>query len=498
MRRHSAFFRDFPSKERCDILIEAYIKGYHPIVPIIHVPSFRRRYDEFWNALDRPNARCAASLPFAALIVALAYGGLVACPDILDFLGGPQELARDRVNSLHKLVIRALRVASFPRAPTLDSFRAYMICQMSCLREEEPLTCVAFVGLAARVATMLGLHRDPSQFPAISAIEAEVRRRVWWTLVYVDTQVAIASGLPPVVELSSWNVREVSELKDEYIGTSTGLQYETAVRKGTLAPDSVDNPQLPTGNSLVSTSGIFVVGKDITLLFDELKARIARIPEPLPSMMGESHQGASYTNNPSFNRFARLLLSAKVDAINHQPLHAVMIILLDLIESPNSSAAPQSRDIIDCIFALSGPDGGLVAGAASPETMRDRPLTEGGIRTWEYFRRLRAKAWQVAGLDSSQLRWTREQAVQHYNNAPEPDIAPSDPAYRNTMDTEGSDTEQANTYEGEAYMSPPGVVLSPPFIDWDYLDAVLEGRQDEMIVEPGERLDPEEGPSQLP
>nr|POE87925.1 putative transcriptional regulatory protein [Quercus suber] len=523
MRRGSAFFRDFPPRERCDILIEAYIKGYHPIVPIIHVPSFRKRYDEFWIALETPSARSTASLPFAALIAALAYGGLVACPDCLDFLGGPQELAKDRVNALHKLVVRALRIASFPRAPTLDTYRAYLICQMSCLRSEEPLTCVAFVGLALRVGTMLGLHKDPSHFPGIPPIEAEVRRRVWWTLVYTDTQVAVASGLPPVIELSSWDVREVSELKEEYIGTSVGIQYENSVREGTRLPDSADNPHFETvvtrrtlyrllSGKPLSTDEVLSLRKNITYLFDELKARIARISEPLPGMMGESHLGATYSNNPAFNRFARLLLSAKVDDMyclvchpmlkssvfqiweslysqNHQPLHALMIILLDLIESPGSPAAPRSRDIVDCIFALSGPDGGLVAGAASPETMRDRPLTEGGSRTWEYFRRLRIKAWQTSGLDSSQLRWTREQAVRHYNNAPELDIAPPDLAYRSQIGLESPEGAQSSENEGREFMSPPDVILSPPFIDWDYLDAVLEGRQDEMVVDPNEPPD---------
>ena len=116
--------------------------------------------------------------------------------------------------------------------------------------------CSAFIGTAVRVAQMLGLNKEPSQFKQIPPIAAEVRRRVWWHVFNVDVLVAVASGLHPLIDQDSWDVQPVCELKEEYIGTTEGLLYQKAVAEAKIRPSRVDE----TG-SLVSPSGIFIAGK---------------------------------------------------------------------------------------------------------------------------------------------------------------------------------------------------------------------------------------------
>ena len=79
--------------------------------------------------------------------------------------------------------------------------------------------------------------------------------------------------------------------------------------------------------------------------------------------------------------------------------------LIDLFERPHSAEAPRSRAFIDQIFALSGPDGGIVHGEDGVSVQR--PLREGGREAWDMLRRLRQKAWQKAGLDPDVL-WTEK------------------------------------------------------------------------------------------
>ena len=93
---------------------------------------------------------------------------------------------------------------------------------------------------------------------------------------------------------------------------------------------------------------------------------------------------------------------------NHQPMHAAMIMLVDLYERPNSVEAPRSRALIDKIFSLSGPDGGIVSGEDGVTVQR--PLREGGREAWDMLRRLRDKAWQKGGLDPNVL-WTVDDQV---------------------------------------------------------------------------------------
>ncbi|EFW14094.1 hypothetical protein D8B26_002525 [Coccidioides posadasii str. Silveira] len=94
---------------------------------------------------------------------------------------------------------------------------------------------------------------------------------------------------------------------------------------------------------------------------------------------------------------------------NHQPMHATMIMLIDLYERPNTPEAPISRAFIDKIFSLSGPDGGVVGGEDGISTAR--PLKDGGREAWDMMRRLREKAWQKAGLNPKVL-WTEHAQAQ--------------------------------------------------------------------------------------
>jgi hypothetical protein len=53
-----------------------------------------------------------------------------------------------------------------------------------------------------------------------------------------------------------------------------------------------------------------------------------------------------------------------------------MTLLTELRKNPRSPASSSFREVIDIIFALCGPDGGIAAVVG--DVMRPRPLTEGG------------------------------------------------------------------------------------------------------------------------
>ncbi|KAK5699664.1 hypothetical protein LTR97_005793 [Elasticomyces elasticus] len=160
----------------------------------------------------------------------------------------------------------------------------------------------------------------------------------------------------------------------------------------------------------------------------------------------------------------------------HQPLHAIMLLLIDLVQSSDTDTASASRRSVDICFALFGPHGGIVGGGTGSDKLMERPLTEGGQEAWEYFRRLRTQAWQKAGIDPAVV-WTREQAVQYCNKQAEPPVIIDQvgPMWSegSASDREGLDTTNtqhpAQTFEAG--------MTSPPSIDWTYLDAVLEGHQ---------------------
>ncbi|KAF9887382.1 hypothetical protein FE257_010237 [Aspergillus nanangensis] len=121
---------------------------------------------------------------------------------------------------------------------------------------------------------------------------------------------------------------------------------------------------------------------------------------------------------------------------NHQPMHATMIMLIDLYERPYSTEAPKSRAFIDRIISLTGPDGGVVGGEDGISTQR--PLKDGGREAWDMIRRLRQQAWQKAGLDPQKL-WTEDAQIQAGVAAvPEEYPCGSDPYYSNNASAVGT------------------------------------------------------------
>ena len=94
--------------------------------------------------------------------------------------------------------------------------------------------------------------------------------------------------------------------------------------------------------------------------------------------------------------------------VMYGPLHAVLIVLVDLYERPNSIEAPRSRELIDMVLGLAAPGAGIVGGPDGVTVQR--PLREGGAEAWDMLRGLRFAAWQKAGLDPTFL-WTEQDQV---------------------------------------------------------------------------------------
>jgi hypothetical protein len=236
-------------------LFEGYVLNFHPIVPLTHIPSLRKDYEEFWDKRKSSNEQSVD--PINPFIYAVLYAGAVVCSrDTLERYFHISDRATV-ASRLHKTASKALKLAHFPRAPTVSSLSAYLIIQGTWMREEEPLVTCSFVGVAVRVAQMLGLHKDPlNDSIRISPLDAEVRRRVWWHVFHVDVLVAMASGLPPLITRGSWDTLMLSDLREEQIGTFAGVQYDFEVREGYRVPDDATSPA-----SLTCPMGIWLRGK---------------------------------------------------------------------------------------------------------------------------------------------------------------------------------------------------------------------------------------------
>lgn len=71
----------------------------------------------------------------------------------------------------------------------------------------------SLIGLAVRIAHALGLHRD-GDGTRLAPFDAEMRRRLWWMLVVLDTRACEDRGSEPLIIEASFDTHKPSNIND--------------------------------------------------------------------------------------------------------------------------------------------------------------------------------------------------------------------------------------------------------------------------------------------
>ena len=262
---HMNMLQHVPTKRQSHILFRCYMSGVHSVAPIIHPPTALQFYQDFWEWYEHraETVRPCPNPAFIPLLYAIWYGGSVSVSSHGIKAAFGDESRASISARLHDEVTRCLTLVSFPRNPSIPALAAFLIVQTILAREEEPLTSSLYISLALRVALTMGLHRDTEPF-GIEPAAAETRRRIWYHIIQIDSVVALASGLPvQVCEGVFTDVKELSEVKDQLIGTSEAIEYEAAIAKGTRSRDMPDDAGSLKRPSLVNVHYITARGKYI-------------------------------------------------------------------------------------------------------------------------------------------------------------------------------------------------------------------------------------------
>ncbi|KAF5987971.1 hypothetical protein FBULB1_1721 [Fusarium bulbicola] len=76
-------------------------------------------------------------------------------------------------------------------------------------------------GNTVQIALHMGYHRDPKHFKGMSSFAAEMRRRVWATLVEMDLGLSAQMGLPRMIKQWQTDTQEPSNLQDSDFDKTT-------------------------------------------------------------------------------------------------------------------------------------------------------------------------------------------------------------------------------------------------------------------------------------
>ncbi|RMZ72500.1 C6 zinc finger domain containing [Pyrenophora seminiperda CCB06] len=197
--------RALPPKHVCDVLVEGYLRTMETVYRVLHIPSFKRHYENLWTYNDTE-----PSMAFIMMLkLVLAIGATVY-----------DEHMSMRIDATRWVYEAQTWVSS----PTFKSQLGVQYLQISVLlllaRElvdvGQELVWIS-VGAVYRSAVYIGLHKDPSQLPRMTVMEAEMRKRMWNTLLELSLQSSMQSGGPPFISLDDFNTAPPENYDDEQL-----------------------------------------------------------------------------------------------------------------------------------------------------------------------------------------------------------------------------------------------------------------------------------------
>ena len=155
---------DLPPKSVADDLLRQYHVSFHAALPILHWPSFTQTYEE---AYKEGSLKRVPRVWSALLFVVLGCSNLV----------------RSWRNCWRFLEISKSLIDVWTEEISLDHVRYAMLSSIVLVEMNLKSASWTWLGCAIRIAQGIGLHREAGKR---SAVEEEMRRRVWWSLYSSD------------------------------------------------------------------------------------------------------------------------------------------------------------------------------------------------------------------------------------------------------------------------------------------------------------------------
>ncbi|KAL2140811.1 hypothetical protein VTI28DRAFT_3209 [Corynascus sepedonium] len=197
--------RDFqqllPPRQTAEALLRAYYTSTHSMTPILHWNTFTQTVD----GLYRPGNPLRVSQAFMSVFFAvMAVGRLYTTED-------DQNRAYPATQLLETT---QTLIDPWSNEYDLDNARALVLVTMALNELNLKSAAWSWLGRAVRVAQDLGLYTEPG---TSSFLEAEMRRRTWWTVYILDRSLALELGRPMLIDDSDCDVALPAAIDDHHL-----------------------------------------------------------------------------------------------------------------------------------------------------------------------------------------------------------------------------------------------------------------------------------------
>lgn len=214
-----------PSSEQIYKLWQVFLDNINPLTKVIHQPTLQSAiFDASFN-LNKVG-RGLETLMFAIYASATYSMTDKECADMLHE-DKTTLLARYRLG-LRKALVRA----NFLATSEIAVLQAFTIYLMSMRMLYDARTMWILSGVASRLGQSLGLHRDGTTL-GLNPFDTEMRRRLWWQIIILDSRAAELSGSKRTFSMNGWDIKVPANVNDADLYPQMTQAPVSAVGKAT-------------------------------------------------------------------------------------------------------------------------------------------------------------------------------------------------------------------------------------------------------------------------
>jgi len=199
-----------PPRDVCDEFVSSYISYFENVYRILHVPTFLRQCSYFWDAPSTTNESFRGNF-IPQLAVVITIGSQLQEPGI----STPYPLSAARtMDSTIDAYMRGLGSKQRMQFASLQTSCLLAVSKRLLLVPSDELW--RYTGDLLRTALSSGLHKDPDEIDHdFSPLNAELRRRLWHTVMELDIEASMLCCMPSLVQAIWYSCQCPSASDDE-------------------------------------------------------------------------------------------------------------------------------------------------------------------------------------------------------------------------------------------------------------------------------------------
>ncbi|KAL0244075.1 hypothetical protein I308_105338 [Cryptococcus tetragattii IND107] len=204
-----------PPHSQADALLRVYLERVEWIHHPLHLPTFLAQYNQFWSMSPSHRRSTVHSRWLALLYIILCLGDHF----------GDEDMSTD-VTLEGRLLVACedcLAHADFLDEPSTETIQTIICLNLYLNNKNRVNAARSLLGTAIKMAISMGMSRIPDEsalYDPAGAIERELGRRLWWSLVSQDAYTASNSGFTYLINLSHASTGLFANLDDDEIRPS--------------------------------------------------------------------------------------------------------------------------------------------------------------------------------------------------------------------------------------------------------------------------------------